>query len=50
MSAVDAPVSLNILVVDDEETLRDTLTRSFSREGHTVTTVAGGQQAIEKAC
>ena len=49
LNAVDSPVSLNILVVDDEETLRDTLTRSFSREGHTVTSVAGGQQAIDKA-
>ena len=41
--------SLKILVVDDEETLRETLTRSFSREGHTVEAVAAGTEAIERA-
>jgi DNA-binding response OmpR family regulator len=41
--------SLNILVVDDEATLRETLTRSFSREGHQVHAVASGQEAIERA-
>ncbi len=49
MSATETPVSLRILVVDDEETLRETLTRSFSREGHTVEAVASGSQAIERA-
>ncbi len=46
---MDAPVSLNILVVDDEATLRETLTRSFTREGHRVTSVADGAAAIEHA-
>ncbi len=41
--------SLKILVVDDEETLRETLTRSFSREGHTVEAVASGREAIARA-
>jgi DNA-binding response OmpR family regulator len=45
----DALKSLNILVVDDEAPLRETLTRSFSREGHHVESVAGGREAIEKA-
>ncbi len=49
MTAVEAPPSLKILVVDDEETLRETLTRSFSREGHTVEAVATGAEAIERA-
>ncbi len=46
---MDAPVSLNILVVDDEATLRETLTRSFTREGHRVTAVADGGAAIEQS-
>ena len=41
--------TLNILVVDDESSLRDTLTRSFSREGHAVSAVADGNAAIERA-
>jgi two-component system, OmpR family, response regulator RegX3 len=41
--------SLNILVVDDEAPLRETLTRSFTREGHHVESVASGQDAIERA-
>ena len=45
----ETPTSLNILVVDDEETLRDTLTRSLTREGHTVESVANGGVAIERA-
>jgi len=46
---MEAPLSLDILVVDDESTLRDTLTRSFTREGHNVTAVAEGASAIERA-
>src|ERR1700678_2583618 len=46
---MDTPLSLEILVVDDEATLRETLTRSFSREGHSVTSVADGAAAIERA-
>jgi DNA-binding response OmpR family regulator len=49
MNATETPLSLRILVVDDEETLRETLTRSFSREGHTVEAVASGAAAIERA-
>jgi DNA-binding response OmpR family regulator len=41
--------TLSILVVDDEASLRDTLTRSFTREGHTVAAVADGNTAIERA-
>ena len=41
--------ALSILVVDDEEDLREMLTRSFSREGHNVTAVGGGADAIERA-
>ncbi len=41
--------SLNILVVDDEAPLRETLRRSFTREGHNVQAVAGGEEAIERA-
>src|SRR5579871_3082262 len=41
--------SLSILVVDDELALRETLTRSFSREGHSVRAVATGEEAIERA-
>jgi DNA-binding response OmpR family regulator len=55
VSAVSAPhpidslTSLRILVVDDEQDLRETLTRSFSKEGHTVLAVADGGAAIERA-
>jgi DNA-binding response OmpR family regulator len=38
---------LKILVVDDDAPLRDTLARSFSREGHTVTVAADGLQALK---
>ncbi|MGI8558893.1 MAG: response regulator transcription factor [Solirubrobacteraceae bacterium] len=43
------PPSLHILVVDDEEPLRELLSRSFTREGHRVTAVADGETAIESA-
>jgi DNA-binding response OmpR family regulator len=49
MSTVEAPVSLKILVVDDEASLRETLTRSFTREGHIVQALASGAEAIERA-
>jgi DNA-binding response OmpR family regulator len=49
-SALRAPeASLNILIVDDESDLRDMLTRSFSRDGHRVTSVADGRTAIDRA-
>jgi DNA-binding response OmpR family regulator len=46
-SGTDA--SLNILVVDDESDLREMLTRSFTREGHHVTSVGDGATAIDRA-
>jgi DNA-binding response OmpR family regulator len=49
MNTVETPTSLRILVVDDEAALRETLTRSFSREGHTVEAVANGEEAIARA-
>ena len=51
VSGVHAPgsPSLSILVVDDESSLRDTLTHSFTREGHRVQAVADGNAAIEIA-
>jgi DNA-binding response OmpR family regulator len=47
--AGESDASLSILVVDDESDLREMLTRSFSREGHRVTAVAGGREAIDRA-
>jgi DNA-binding response OmpR family regulator len=44
-----ASPSLSILVVDDESSLRDTLTRSFTREGHQVQAVSDGNEAIALA-
>jgi DNA-binding response OmpR family regulator len=41
--------ALDILVVDDDEPLRDMLTRSFEREGHRVTAVPDGAQALARA-
>jgi two-component system, OmpR family, response regulator RegX3 len=48
-TTVDAPTSMHILVVDDEASLRDTLTRSFSKEGHAVDSLASGSEAIDRA-
>jgi DNA-binding response OmpR family regulator len=47
-AVADTGSSLNILVVDDEATLRETLTRAFSREGHNVVAVPDGNEAIER--
>jgi DNA-binding response OmpR family regulator len=49
MTTPDHSPALKILVVDDEETLRETLRRSFSREGHAVTAVASGPEALERS-
>jgi DNA-binding response OmpR family regulator len=46
---MEGSASLNILIVDDEAALRDTLTRSFAREGHAVTAVATGAEALALA-
>jgi DNA-binding response OmpR family regulator len=40
---------LEILVVDDESALRETLKRSFSLEGHHVVAVPDGSSAIDRA-
>jgi DNA-binding response OmpR family regulator len=40
---------LSILIVDDESTLREALTRSFRREGHDTLAVADGRAAIDRA-
>src|SRR3954471_8853105 len=41
--------ALDILVVDDDDALRDMLTRSFEREGHRITSVPDGHGALEEA-
>ncbi len=38
----------HILIVDDEEIIRDLLNRSLSREGYTTTVAANGRQGHEK--
>ncbi|MEA2397672.1 MAG: two-component system, OmpR family, response regulator RegX3 [Thermoleophilaceae bacterium] len=40
---------LNILVVDDEAPLRETLRRAFSLDGHNVVDVADGKSALDQA-
>jgi DNA-binding response OmpR family regulator len=47
MLVPDRPLS--ILIVDDESTLREALTRSFRREGHEPFAVADGRAAIDRA-
>jgi len=49
VTVMETSTSLSILVVDDEVTLRETLTRSFAREGHDVIAVASGTEAIDAA-
>jgi DNA-binding response OmpR family regulator len=46
MKAVSA---LDILLVDDDQPLRDMISRSFEREGHRVTAVADGHAALKAA-
>jgi DNA-binding response OmpR family regulator len=46
---VVTPSPLNILVVDDESPLRESLSQSFTREGHKVMAVADGRSAIDRA-
>ena len=41
--------ALDILVVDDDQPLRDMLSRSFEREGHRITAVADGHAALTAA-
>ena len=46
---VQAASALEILLVDDDQPLREMLTRSFEREGHRVTAVADGEAALDAA-
>jgi DNA-binding response OmpR family regulator len=46
---VQTASALEILLVDDDQPLRDMLTRSFEREGHHVTAVADGDAALQAA-
>ena len=39
--------SVNVLVVDDQEVIRDTLQTALDDEGFTVETAANGQEALE---
>ena len=41
--------TLDILLVDDDAPLREMLTRSFTREGHLITAVASGGEALDQA-
>jgi DNA-binding response OmpR family regulator len=41
--------TLDILLVDDDAPLRAMLTRSFAREGHAITAVPSGAEALERA-
>jgi len=41
--------SLDILLVDDDAPLREMLSRSFTREGHSITAVASGAEALDRA-
>jgi signal transduction histidine kinase len=43
----EAAVSLQILVVDDDSALRDSLGNALREEGHQVTVAAGGQEGID---
>jgi len=40
---------LSLLVVDDESSLREQISRAFASEGHTVKAVADGRSAIDRA-
>ena len=40
--------TLDILLVDDDAPLRDMLTRSFTREGHSITAVPSGAEALDR--
>jgi len=46
---VESASALDILLVDDDQPLRDMLTRSFEREGHQVTAVPDGHAALRAA-
>jgi DNA-binding response OmpR family regulator len=46
---VHAESSLDILLVDDDTALREMLVRSFAREGHRITAVPSGGEALDRA-
>jgi DNA-binding response OmpR family regulator len=46
---VEGSTALDILLVDDDQPLREMLTRSFEREGHQVTAVPDGHSALRAA-
>ena len=46
---MQAPSPLDILLVDDDQPLREMLSRSFEREGHRVTAVPDGETALDAA-
>jgi DNA-binding response OmpR family regulator len=46
---VQTASALDILLVDDDQPLRDMLSRSFEREGHRVTAVGDGHAALRAA-
>src|SRR3954451_21017863 len=46
---MDSAGTLDILLVDDDAPLREMLTRSFTREGHLITAVASGGEALDQA-
>jgi DNA-binding response OmpR family regulator len=48
-AGMNEPRSLDILVVDDESPLRESLRQSFTREGHKVLAVGDGTAAIDRA-
>ena len=43
-----AEAALDILAVDDESNLRETLRRAFNRQGHRVVTASNGRAAIAR--
>ena len=47
--ATSSSTSIRLLVVDDDDQLRQTLTRRFRRDGMTVTTAASGEEAEAQA-
>ena len=46
---MNAQLALDILVVDDESHLRETLRRAFTKQGHRVVTASNGRSAIDLA-
>jgi DNA-binding NtrC family response regulator len=46
---VSSSAALRLLIVDDDEVLRQTLERRFQRQGFAVTTAADGEEALAKA-